>query len=70
LCIGNDTGMLNVAAATGTNSIGLFGGGPVLVDDPRIHTLVPPGDRVFFGDERMGEITVEAVMAAADEKLR
>ncbi|MBT6136172.1 MAG: glycosyltransferase family 9 protein [Rhodospirillaceae bacterium] len=69
LCIGNDTGMLNVAAATGTNSIGLFGGGPVLVDDPRIHALVPPGGRVFFGDERMGEITAEAVMAAVDEAL-
>lgn len=65
LCIGNDTGMLNVAAAVGTPSIGLFGGSPVLTRDPRVTALTPPGGEVAFGRNHMAEIAVDTVTSAA-----
>jgi heptosyltransferase-2 len=61
VCIGNDTGMLNIAAATGTPAIGLFGGSIPINEDPRITPVMPAG-RVKYGKDRMAEITVEAVM--------
>lgn len=41
LCVGNDTGAMNVAAAVGTESVGLFGCSqpPRL---PRLHVVLPP----------------------------
>ncbi|MDH3474443.1 MAG: hypothetical protein OEM59_12190 [Rhodospirillales bacterium] len=42
LYLGNDTGLLNVAAAVGVDAVGLFGGSPPLAYSPRIHPLVPP----------------------------
>ena len=59
LAVGNDTGMLNIAAAVGTPSVGLFGGSPVQNDDPRLRPLVPPGAPVVHGEDRMAEIKLE-----------
>jgi heptosyltransferase-2 len=60
-CIGNDTGMLNIAAAVGTPSIGLFGGSIPQTEDPRI-TAVSPSGLVLTGHDRMNEITVDMIM--------
>ncbi len=43
LFIGNDSGPLNLAAATGTNAFGLFGTTPVLKYSKFIHPIVPDG---------------------------
>ena len=60
--VGNDTAVLNIAAAVGTSSYGLFGGTPVLRHSPHIHPIVPPGGP----DEATGmaAISVAAVIAA------
>jgi heptosyltransferase II len=60
-CIGNDTGMLQVAAAVDTPSLGLFGGSVPLHQDSRISTLSPPG-RLRHGKNRMAEISVDMVV--------
>ncbi len=62
--IGNDTGLLNVAAASGTPSIGLFGGSPPLGHDDRIKAVTPKRG-VVYRDDRMAEITVEMAFDAA-----
>lgn len=62
-CIGNDTGMLHVAAAVDTPSLGLFGGSVPLHDDPRITAVSPPGP-VRHGKDRMAEITVDMVLGS------
>lgn len=58
---GNDTAVLNIAAAVGTRAYGLFGGTPVLRHSTNIVPIVPPGgpDR----DAGMARITVESVLA-------
>ncbi len=61
--IGNDTGILNLAAATGTPSVGLFGGSPPLPLYPNLKSLEPPGGAVYRID-RMAEIPVEEAMQA------
>lgn len=61
ICIGNDTGMLNIAAAVGTKSIGLFGGSTPEINDRRIIKLSPPG-LVAAGRNRMDEITTNMVI--------
>ena len=43
--IGNDTGVLNIAAALETPALGLFGGSPLLTHSRFIHALVPPDGR-------------------------
>lgn len=60
--VGNDTAVLNIAAAVGTRAYGLFGGTPVLRHSPNIVAVTPPGgpDR----DAGMARITVEAVLDA------
>lgn len=40
--VGNDTGVLNMAAAVGTLAWGLFGASPLLHHSRHIHCLVPP----------------------------
>lgn len=60
-CIGNDTGMLQIAAAVDTPSLGLFGGSVPLHEDPRITPLSPAG-RIRHGKDRMDEISVEMVL--------
>ena len=69
LVIGNDTGLLNLAAATGVPSIGLFGGSPPLTQYPCLTALEPAGGATYRVD-RMAAIGVETVMAAAERRLR
>jgi len=61
LYIGNDTAALNMAAAVGVRSIGLFGGTAPLRHSPLIIPILPPGgiDR----ETGMSRITVDAVLA-------
>jgi heptosyltransferase-2 len=66
VCIGNDTGMLQIAAAVDTPALGLFGGSVPLHEDPRITPLSPPG-LVRHGKDRMREISVEMVLSALGE---
>lgn len=62
-CIGNDTGMLNIAAAVDTPALGLFGGSRPISEDPRLFPLSPPG-RIKYGKDRMSEISVEMVLGS------
>lgn len=58
--VGNDTAVLNIAAAVGTRGYGLFGGTPVLRHSANIVPVVPPEglDR----DAGMARISVAAVL--------
>ena len=56
LYVGNDTGVLNIAAAVGTESIGLFGGSSPLTYSPHIHPLMPDDP-----DAGMAGISVDQV---------
>ena len=56
--IGNDTGMLNLAAAVGTRAIGLFGATPPLEHARRIEAVRP------LGTGGMDAISVDAVLDA------
>ena len=68
--VGNDTGFLNLAAATGIPAIGLFGGSPPLAHDDRIHCLLPEdGSRPWYGAPFMNRIGVNAVMAVLNAYL-
>ena len=64
--VGNDTGVMNIAAAAGLRSYGLFGATPALRHSARILPIIPPGgiDR----DHGMARITCDQVLAtvAAD----
>jgi heptosyltransferase-2 len=51
--IGNDTGVLNMAAAVGTPALGLFGGSLPLTHSRFIHAITPPA-----GHHGMAAITV------------
>jgi len=62
--IGNDSGFLNLAAATGAACVGLFGGSPPLTQYPNLTALEPTGGAVYRVD-RMGGIGVETALAAA-----
>lgn len=55
LCVGNDTGALNLALAVGRPGVGLFGASPPLMEHPQLHAVRGEG---------MGSIDVEAVLAA------
>lgn len=68
LAVGNDTGLLNMAAAGNTQSIGLFGGSPSVSEDPRIDVIAPPGE-IKYGSDRMDEIAVESVAMRALSRL-
>ncbi|HOW77203.1 MAG TPA: glycosyltransferase family 9 protein [Candidatus Competibacteraceae bacterium] len=69
--IGNDTGVLNMAAALETPALGLFGGSPPLTHSRWIHAITPPA-----GQSGMVAITVAQVLDAfarwdeADESHR
>ena len=57
-CVGNDTGALNMAAAVGIPTLGLFGASPPLTHDPLLHALSGQG---------MDNIDVNAVLASLDQ---
>ncbi|GAB6042107.1 glycosyltransferase family 9 protein [Endothiovibrio diazotrophicus] len=57
LYVGNDTGILNMAAALGVDALGLFGASPPLMHSPHIHPILPPAGR-----EGMAAIEVAAVV--------
>ncbi len=57
--IGNDTGVLNMAAALRVPAIGLFGGSAPLWHSRFIHPLLPP-----VGEHGMAAITVSQVLEA------
>jgi len=57
--IGNDTGVLNMAAALGVSAIGLFGGSAPLWHSRFIYPLLPPA-----GEHGMAAITVSQVLEA------
>jgi len=57
--IGNDTGVLNMAAALQTQALGLFGGSAPLTHSRFIHAITPP-----LGERGMAAITVSAVLEA------
>ena len=57
--IGNDTGVLNMAAALETPALGLFGGSPPLTHSRWIHAITPPA-----GHSGMAAITVAQVRDA------
>ena len=59
LYLGNDTGLLNIAATTGVEAVGLFGGSPPLGYSRRIHPVLP-----LEGQTGMAAITLPQVLAA------
>ncbi len=61
--VGNDTGVMNLAAAVGTRTYGLFGGVPPFAHASRIIPVLPPDGRVDKTDG-MARITVEVVLEA------
>jgi len=61
--LGNDTGLLNLAAAAGGKTIGLFGGSAPLTLYPNLVALEPTGGAVYR-ENRMDGISVEVAMAA------
>ncbi len=64
LFIGNDTGMLNIAAATGIPSIGLFGQTPALSYRKNLHPIVAP---VTNGDQRVSDILPDQVISLSNK---
>lgn len=66
--LGNDSGMLNLAAATGAPTVGLFGGSPPLTLYPNLEALQPEGGAEYRVD-RMADIEVEATMIALSRAL-
>jgi heptosyltransferase-2 len=61
--VGNDTGVMNMAAAVGIRSYGLFGGTPPFYHSSNIVPILPP-DGVPDKVSGMARITVQAVLAA------
>ena len=57
-CVGNDTGVLNMAVANGVPTLGLFGATSPRAHDPLLHALEAQG---------MDKITVKAVLAALNQ---
>jgi len=69
LFIGNDSGLMHIAAASGAPTLGLFG--PSRADQyapagPRAHVAIAPGPP---GETPMDFLSVEAVLAAAQTLL-
>lgn len=51
LCIGNDTGMVNLAAACGCPTVVVLGNRPPLVHDPLLHCVIGPSLTAIHPDE-------------------
>lgn len=63
LYVGNDTGFLNMSAALGVHSLGLFGGSPPLRHSEHIHVvLADHGRESRYGSRDMADISVAGVM--------
>ena len=60
--VGNDTAVLNIAAAVGTRAYGLFGATPALLHSPNIVPVIPAGGP--NRDAGMARITVADVVEA------
>jgi heptosyltransferase-3 len=80
--IGNDTGLMHVAAAVGTPTLGLFGPSPIAryapwgkctavvrTEDPP-ESMFPPGFNHLTTDTLMDSLSVDAVEAAARQLWR
>jgi len=63
-CVGNDTGVLNLAGAVGCRSYGLFGATPPLLHSPHIVALLPPGGPDRDGMQRIALPAVLDAIAA------
>ncbi len=61
--VGNDTGAMNLAAAVGTRTFGLFGAVPPFAHASQIVPVLPPGGRPDKASG-MARITSEAVLTA------
>ena len=57
-CIGNDTGVLNMAAACGLPSLGLFGASPPLKHDPLLRAVIGAS---------MEQITLQEVLSSVND---
>jgi ADP-heptose:LPS heptosyltransferase len=69
LFIGNDSGLMHIAAAAGAPTLGLFGrsrAGEYAPAGPRTAVAIAPGPD---GDAPMDALTVDAVLAAAEQLL-
>jgi heptosyltransferase II len=60
--VGNDTGVLNLAAAVGIRSYALFGGTPPLLHSHSIVPILPPGGEIDLATG-MHRITLASVLA-------
>ena len=61
--VGNDTGMLNMAAAIGIRTYGVFGATTPFFHNPQIVPISPP-DGIISQTDGMARITAEATFAA------
>lgn len=57
VCTGNDTGMINIAAAVGTPTLVLLGQRPVLDHDPLLKSLTAPSLKALSVDAVWSELT-------------
>jgi heptosyltransferase-2 len=62
--VGNDTGFMNMAAAVGVRTYGLFGAVSPIRHASQIVAITPPGG--ISMTDGMAHITVEQVLAAID----
>lgn len=71
LYVGNDTGFLNMAAALGVHSFGLFGGSPPLRHSEHIHVILADhGREARYGSGDMDRISVAAVAGRVQSFVR
>lgn len=71
LYVGNDTGFLNMAAALGVHSFGLFGGSPPLRHSDHIHVILADhGRESRYGSGDMAHISVNGVLERLQAYLR
>ncbi len=62
--VGNDTGVMNIAAAVGRQTFGMFGATEPIAHSTRIVPIEPPGG--YEKDGGTARITVDAVLAAIE----
>jgi len=67
LCVGNDTGALNLAAAVGARCLGLFGGTRPLRHDPRIEAIEAPSMQAIAPEDVLHAIDANGVPTAFEE---